>query len=355
MTAQRDALLTKLGTTIPVPASPANADLDEVRRRLSVHEGDLIQAYEPQRTQQRHTPDAVRSVPDPAPIASGRRETPIPLRASPPRPAILTAGALLAEEFPVPTPAVDGLLYEGLTLLAAREKTGKSWLMLAIALGVAGGSPVLGGVPSDGGDVLYLGLEDGARRLQSRLRLLLADEPAPERLHLATTWPRLDDGGVEELARWLADHPHARLVLVHHLRKMAGDDPLDLINASTGLAAAVDALLILRRARGEADASLYVTGRDVAEEREVALRWETETVSWVLLGDAAEARRSGERQAILDLLRTAPTPLGRRRLPKPSIGTTARRRYCCGRWPRPVRCRATAGSTPPLPIPPYTA
>jgi hypothetical protein len=43
----------------------------------------------------------------------------------------------------------------------------------------------------------------------------------------------------------------------------------------------------VKRARGEATATLHVTGRDVLEQ-ELALRFAAEVGTWTLLGDAAE-------------------------------------------------------------------
>jgi hypothetical protein len=99
------------------------------------------------------------------------------------------------------------------------------------------------------------------------------------------------------------------VLVVHHTRKSAAEDALDLISGSTGLTAAADAALVLQRARGEAEATLTVTGRDL-EERELALRRAAATPTWTLLGSAAEARQSKERRAMLDVLGAAGRPLG---------------------------------------------
>src|SRR5216684_758457 len=64
--------------------------------------------------------------------------------------------------------AIKNILPEGLYLLAAPPKIGKSWLALQIALAVGGGGKVLGQQAEQGG-VLVLALEDSDRRLQSRL------------------------------------------------------------------------------------------------------------------------------------------------------------------------------------------
>jgi hypothetical protein len=106
----------------------------------------------------------------------------------------------------------------------------------------------------------------------------------------------------------LARQRRLSVLVVHHTRKSAAEDALDLISGSTGLTAAADAALVLQRARGEAEATLTVTGRDL-EERELALRRDAATPAWVLLGSAAEARQSKERRAVLEALAAAGRPL----------------------------------------------
>ena len=114
-----------------------------------------------------------------------------------------TAAELLGEDFADPRFAVDGLFPEGLAFMAGAPKLGKSWMALGLGVAIASGGRAFGTVPVVGGDVLYLALEDSPRRLQSRLRTLLGNDAPPERLHLETEWPRLDEGGTEKLDGWL--------------------------------------------------------------------------------------------------------------------------------------------------------
>jgi hypothetical protein len=260
-------------------------------------------------------------------------------------PAPFTLQELLARQLPPIQWAIPDILPEGLTLLAGKPKLGKSWLALAIALAVAAGGAALGTYPVTQGEVLYLALEDNERRLQARAQQLLASmTTVPNTMAFELRWPRLDQGGLLHLEEYLQAHPQVRLVVIdtwarvspkaqhrqrsqyedeyealtplkyladtyrvsilaiHHLRKMRGDDVLDEITGSIGLTGAVDGALILKRERGQHEASLFVTGRDIEHEQQLALRFDAQTAMWALVGNAEEVRRTKERQDILDLL-----------------------------------------------------
>lgn len=262
-----------------------------------------------------------------------------------------TASDLLNTDWPEPRWAVPGLIAEGVTLLAGQPKVGKSWLALNLAVAVAEGTTALGKVNVDDGDVLYMALEDTPRRLASRLRKVLDGCGPPKRLAFDTAWPTLTNGGTEQLDRWLTDHPAARLVVVdvfarvrgnspnnasaydadylamgrlksladrhavailvvHHTRKMASDDFLNEVSGTNGLAGSADAVLVLKRSRGQADAELHITGRDV-DETAYALTFKPEAGTWTMLdGPAGDYSLSDTRRAILEFLRTndAATP-----------------------------------------------
>lgn len=253
---------------------------------------------------------------------------------------------LMSQEFPPPRWAVPGVIAEGLSFCAGAPKAGKSWLGLGLAVAVASGGVALGRIPVEEGDVLYLALEDVPRRLKERLAKVLAGEPAPERLTIAVECAAIPEGGAERLRHWLAEHPAARLVVVdvfakvrgrasdraslyeadylaasqlkaiadefgvavvalHHTRKAPADhDFLDAMSGSQGLAGAADAVVVLTRARGQAQAVLRVTGRDV-EEAEYALTFDASLGAWSLLdGPAAHWMVSDERRRILEAVTT---------------------------------------------------
>ena len=266
--------------------------------------------------------------------------------APPSLPAIFSLQDLLSWDLPPVRWAVPDILPEGLTLLAGKPKLGKSWLALSTALAIAAGGVALGKQPVQQGEVLYLALEDNARRLQARSRQLLTSMTGvPHGIDFALSWPRLNEGGVECLEAYLKEHPQVRLVVidtwakvapratnrqssqyagdyealtplktladtyhvsilaVHHLRKMGSTDVLDEITGSIGITGAVDGTLILKRDRGQQKATLFVTGRDVEHEQHLALSFDPSTALWTLVGTAEEVCRSKERQAILTVLK----------------------------------------------------
>jgi hypothetical protein len=67
----------------------------------------------------------------------------------------------------------------------------------------------------------------------------------------------------------------------------------------------VDGIMVLNRERGNADAFLYTTGRDV-DDKELALTFEGESLSWILKGDAAAYRLNEARRLIVKALTEEP-------------------------------------------------
>lgn len=267
------------------------------------------------------------------------------------------AADLLARQIPMPRWAIPGLIPEGESVLAGRPKFGKSWVGLQLCVAVGCGGRALSQIPVEQGEALFLGLEDTERRMQDRLRLLLGDQACPSGLHVPTDprqWRRLDDGGLDQLDTWLTQHPSTRLVVldtwakirprtkrgadvyqesydaagqlkaladarhvaivaIHHARKsLAGavEDFVDTVLGDTGLTAAADTILVLQRVRGERDAVLYGTGRDVSQDLEEgrALKWDDMT-GWSLQGSAADFRQTTEQRRIIELLRQHGKPL----------------------------------------------
>lgn len=273
---------------------------------------------------------------------------------SPKRSRPRSARELIMKKFKPIRWAIKNILPEGLYLLAAPPKIGKSWLALQIALAVGGGGKVLGQRAEQGG-VLFLALEDSDRRLQSRLNKLGAtDCCTPEELSqvfFETTWPRVDQGGINKLDDWLKNHPitryvvidvlerfrarrsakdnaysvdydaitslkplcdkyHVTILIVHHTRKAQADDPLDMVSGTQGLSGGADGVLILKRPRGGDEGELHIMSRDLEQEGAYVVKFERESCHWQMLGEANVISRSSTRREILGVLERAGKALG---------------------------------------------
>jgi RecA-family ATPase len=86
-----------------------------------------------------------------------------------PTPTRTATAELLASSAPPVRWVIPDYIGEGLTILAGRQNSGKSWLALDWAIAVARGGMAMGSVACEPGDVLYIDLENGERRIRSRL------------------------------------------------------------------------------------------------------------------------------------------------------------------------------------------
>lgn len=274
----------------------------------------------------------------------------------------ISAAELMNREFPTPRWAIPNLLPEGLTILAGRPKSGKSWLAFDLCLAVARGGTAMGNQQAKQGQALYMALEDSERRLQDRLLQLIQEGEAPGDLLFTTEAPRYDQGGIQALTEWLDQHPDCRLVVldtlgrfrpsgkghgdsyneetfllgclqrlaldrgialivIHHTRKAnpeaQGGDPLDAVLGSTGLTGVADSIWILKRPRTESVGQLFMTSRDVGEQEQV-IEFDPVSCTWHLQMEAQHQGRSIERQKILDYLQRELEPKG----PKEVAGST---------------------------------
>jgi hypothetical protein len=240
---------------------------------------------------------------------------------------------------------IPGIIPEGLTVLAGAPKVGKSWLVLALLLARASGGTALGAIAVPHAEnVLYLALEDGDRRMQSRCHALLHnewryDEPIPERFEYMTTiaagqlvatiteWLQLCPRGfvvVDTLGRvlppafqgetpYMRDYrvmsslkavadafPGAALLLNHHDRKAVSADFVDSVSGTNGIAGGADSVIVLTRPRDDPAGLLQITGRDVTEAA-YALTFERGV--WELDGHGLDeaADRARERHATMGL------------------------------------------------------
>ncbi|MEP7021668.1 MAG: AAA family ATPase [Pseudonocardiales bacterium] len=124
-----------------------------------------------------------------------------------------------AEVFAPVQYAVDGVIPEGSTLLVGAPKIGKSWFVLELALARAVGGMALGAIPVSSAPTLYLALEDGDRRMQTRCRKLLKGSAIPAAFEYMT---RVEpEKVVDTIKAWVAEHKgQSPLVILDTLGKV---------------------------------------------------------------------------------------------------------------------------------------
>jgi len=262
------------------------------------------------------------------------------------QPTVITASDMDREPPPPPVWIVPEMIPAGLNVLGGRPKAGKSILTLDLSLAVADTGMFLGReVPR--GDVLYLDLENGKRRIYDRLKFRLKGAPLPASLHFILEWRA---GNRMELLKLLDTYPRARLVVidiwskfrspisraedrhmqdqrelawlaseamrrsiaivavVHLIKGEAPDDPYSAIGGSTAVTGNADAIFMLRRLpNGDAsDRSLRFIGRDLddtewilASERPIGFSFKS----------TADARVSEKQAAYLIEMRDAGAPV----------------------------------------------
>lgn len=255
-----------------------------------------------------------------------------------------TVGELYNAEFPEPRYIVPGLLPSGLAALGARPKIGKSWMGLQISVAVGTGGMVFNQQVSKG-KVLYLALEDSPRRMKKRLQKQVALESADIRFEFG--WKPLLEEGMGDLIREIDRHRYTLVVvdtlaralgyldpnkqaemnvhlgvlqrtavdrnmtilLIDHHRKNNGgnSDVVDDLIGATAKSGVLDVAMGLYRERGEKNATLKVTGRDI-DERELAMRFDRDTGCWQCLGDSVQVVTSEHEQAILDAINKLGAP-----------------------------------------------
>ncbi|MCL2293795.1 MAG: AAA family ATPase [Spirochaetes bacterium] len=240
---------------------------------------------------------------------------------------------------------VNSLIAIGLTVISGASKIGKSWLALGLWLAVQNGNIFLGKYETNKTGVLYLSLEDNNKRLKKRLSK--TTQGNNELLQPGSFINTRFTGGVSELRSFLEQNPGIRLVIIdtlikfaqikdigdysqttkaltdlkdiaddlniavvviHHTKKGSSkttgdDDPVEDTLGSTGINATADTIMILKKKlRTEAEAELYVTGRDT-EDSSCILAFDRDLGSWTYKGDKAEIQTSDAKQEIYDYVK----------------------------------------------------
>lgn len=214
---------------------------------------------------------------------------------------------LLLLDLPPTQWAIECFIPEGLALIAAPPKTGKSVLMYQVTAHCSTGAPLFGHeVPVR--PVRYYALEDGKKRSQKRLRDTLGalgNPPRKGRVDLQWGAPPLGGALEAEVGEWLdahplgfviidvlakvrpvgtskssnaydvdysllsglqntaKTHPGSTILVVTHDRKAGSDDWVTRVTGTRGVTGSADTIIYIDRPRGKELATIRVTGRDV--------------------------------------------------------------------------------------------
>lgn len=238
---------------------------------------------------------------------------------------------------------IEDVCPEGVTLVAAKPKSKKSWLAMGAGLAVALNGKAFGRLNVNPGGVLYLDLEGNERRVQSRVKAILGNgnQAWPDNFRLFTEWPKGDEC-IQRLEQYFLTYPDTRIVVIdllaeirppmdpranqydydrvmlvqlnklaekygvaifviHHTRKAKGDDVFDEVSGTLGINGAVSTLWILSR-QPDGHVVLNITGRDIVKDEPLALSWDTYACGFIIEGTAEEVNATLERRSILDLM-----------------------------------------------------
>lgn len=145
---------------------------------------------------------------------------------------LIDADTLYYKPLAHPKMLIDGVLSDGLAILAGDSKIGKSWMVLWLCLQISRGEAVWG-LPTRKTDVVYLALEDREWRVQQRMQEL-TDSP-PENLRFGFSCGQLGaelEGQIEETLREFPstgliflDNPRLKDLLACELDAWVENDP----------------------------------------------------------------------------------------------------------------------------------
>ena len=269
--------------------------------------------------------------------------------------SLITAKKIQDMEFQPIEWIVEKLITPGLIILAGRPKSGKSWLALNLSLAITRGGIALSHFNANKAAVLYFALEDNVRRLKSRMENILNaedDKVAPTNLYFLEDdiiFPKLNDGGLDEIQKVLTEYPDIKLIIVdtlgrsradqkrsdnniyladyellallqtfalknkiailmvHHTKKGSEEYVFDEISGTTGITGAADTMLLLKKVKKQN--KIYVTGRDI-EETEYNVYFDRDSCTWNVSEEAQDAINiTVERGEILDLLAAEQRPM----------------------------------------------
>lgn len=245
----------------------------------------------------------------------------------------VTAAELDKMELPPVEWLVDNILTVGLSAIGAPPKSYKSFMALDLCAAVCTGTTFLG-FKTHQHACLYLDLESTKVRPRDRLKAIFGkDTPKPDNLYIITGDDepgRIGDGFEAQVEYQLQQHPDIKLIvvdvfqkiripkkgqnggydndyeelgalksiidkhgvgllLIHHSKKMKDlSDPFNNFSGSTAIMGSLDCAWIIEKdKRSDNEATLHVTGRDLAGE-DYTVKFNQQTYKWEMVGTAED-------------------------------------------------------------------
>lgn len=251
--------------------------------------------------------------------------------------ASIAASDLQTAKIDPPEWLIPDVLPQGLAILCASSKVGKSWMAMQMCLAISRGKEFLDYASNQAG-CLYLALEDGIFRLKDRLNKVLDGGKAPSNFYLSIKANGLDGGLIKQLDEEFEEHPDIKLIiidtlqkvrgsakkdeiayatdyrelgalkeyadnkricifLIHHLRKMADEnDVFNMISGSNGIMGVCDTIFIIyKKKRQDENAVLFMTGRDIRQQ-DVVVHFDETKYRWDMVGTAEEEERKRKKR-----------------------------------------------------------
>ena len=250
----------------------------------------------------------------------------------------ISANELQTAQIDPPEWLIPNVLPQGLAILCASSKIGKSWMAMQMCAAISRGQPFLN-YPTNKAGCLYLALEDGLFRLKDRMNKTVKGERAPENFYMAIKADALDGSLIKQLDEELDEHPEIKIIiidtlqkvrgmvlknevayatdyrelgtlkdyadqhklcifLIHHLRKMADEnDVFNMISGSNGIMGVCDTIFIIyKKKRQDENAVLFMTGRDIRQQ-DVVVHFDEDKYHWDIIGTAEEEEHKRKQRA----------------------------------------------------------
>lgn len=251
--------------------------------------------------------------------------------------ASITASDLQIANIPPPEWLIPDVLPQGLAILCASSKVGKSWMAMQMCLAISRGKEFLD-YKTNQSSCLYLALEDSLFRLKERLNKVIDGDKAPNNFYLAIRANGMDGGLLQQIDEEFEEHPDIKLIiidtlqkvrgsakkdemsyatdyrelgvlkeyadnkkicilLVHHLRKMADEnDVFNMISGSNGIMGVTDNIFIIyKKKRKDENAVLFMTGRDIRQQ-DIMVHFNETKYRWDMVGTAEEEERKRKKR-----------------------------------------------------------